>query len=84
MPLFSACFSDMSRFTEWTISDIPSLMGRSAVNPVPLDAQPRSDDDGSGHVSKGAKGSVAAASSMQAFDIRTTSQAAAQAALDRT
>jgi hypothetical protein len=81
-----SALADMSRFETWTIDDIPALAGLPPINPVPLDARPRDDEPVGGgqhglHL-KGGQG-VAAAPGVLAFDIRTTSQAAAQAALDK-
>ena len=73
----------MAGFTQWTIDGLPGMHGLPPENPVPIDAAPRPE----GSASKGSavgpsKGESASASSLLAFDIRTTSQAAAQAAME--
>jgi hypothetical protein len=91
--------TDMSGFATWTIDDLPGFEGVPAVNPVPLDAAPRDDggvvvDPGTAAApvggrrggaggGGGAGASAASGSAMMAFDIRSVSQADAQAALER-
>lgn len=81
---YSALFpaADVSLAITWTIDDLPAAATRGLPpeNPVPADAAPRAEG-GRGDVapSRGA----AAATDLLAFDIRSTSQAAAQAALER-
>ena len=72
---------DVATVKQWTIDDLPaaSTRGLPPENPVPVDAAPKSDGGKDIGPSRGA----AAATDLLAFDIRSTSQAAAQAALDK-
>ena len=72
---------NVSNVAQWTIDDLlVESNGRPSENPVPFDAAPR-PEAAAGHGGKDIGPSKS--SDMMAFDIRSTSQAAAQAALEK-
>jgi len=62
----SRCPADTPASGPWVISDLPGFEAEEPVNPVPLTAAPAGEE---------------ALAGVMAFDIRTTSQQAAEAAL---